>query len=190
MAFGLQVLAYAFESTGVFLVQLATGFDGAPVRSHSFSARRQRFFRRVGSDPGEDAGRNRAADGGFVLVGELFPDLVDRDQLPFRDCSHDRIHLDRSRNNHRSRAPAFGHPTLDRNNLGQVLTVGQFLSPGFPWFRHGRLRHFAVGFCFDAADVHVGSDVEGGAVVPPGAIRGGLASVDRAEVFPVLGEDE
>jgi hypothetical protein len=57
MAFGFQMPTDALDAARVFLVQLATGFEGAPVRSHSFSARRQRFLRRVGDDPSEDAGR-------------------------------------------------------------------------------------------------------------------------------------
>ncbi len=47
----------------------------------------------------------------------------------------------------------------------------------------------AVGFGLDAAEIHVGGEVEGGAVVAPGAVGGAFAGGDTAEQFALGGED-
>lgn len=52
------------------------------------------------------------------------------------------------------------------------------------------LKPHALHLGLHAEEEHVGGDVEGGAVVAEGAVAGGLAGEDGAEVLAFFGEDE
>ena len=65
MTFGLEELFLGEGAAGVFGVEFAVGFEGAPVGDFVLAA----FFTGVGGDVGEDAGGEGAGEVGLMLFG-------------------------------------------------------------------------------------------------------------------------
>lgn len=66
MPFRAKQARLRFDATRVFGVQFAVLLQRAPPGCDAFSTRPTRLLRRMGSDPGKDAGGDRASDGGMV----------------------------------------------------------------------------------------------------------------------------
>ena len=67
MAFGCEPGSQILDAAGILGVQFAAGFERAPVGRNALAAGLFVFVGRVGGDPGEDAGGDRAGDRRAVL---------------------------------------------------------------------------------------------------------------------------
>jgi hypothetical protein len=82
MPFRFQTCFDLFDSTRIFGVEFSPRLERPPVRRDAALAQPRGFIGGMGGDPGEDAGRDRAGNGGAMLFGQGGANVVDRRQLP------------------------------------------------------------------------------------------------------------
>lgn len=118
-----------FNPSGIFGVEFAAGFEGAPVGSYALFPLGGIFRGGMSGDPGEYAGGDGTADVGAMLPGKDLPYFVYGDELSSGDFFHYLIDFGGSGNYEGSGSPSFTHFPGDFFDSGEVFVVGQLFTP-------------------------------------------------------------
>src|SRR5215471_12163733 len=114
MPFSSKVPCKGRNSTRILFIELAAFLQGSPIWGNPPGAFRRGFLGGVGGDPGENPGRDGAADRSAMSSGKRGTDLVDGGQASARHSPHKRVHFLGRGNDHRPFAPAGAHVGGDR----------------------------------------------------------------------------
>ncbi len=142
MPLGFDQFAERLNPARILGVQFATDFQCPPVWRDAFASFALGFDCGMRGDPGKDAGGDRAGYLGVMLVCESRPEFVDGDEFSFGNFLHQGIHFSGSRDNERGTFPLSPIFRGDLYYFGQVLVIGEFLSPSLARF-HGLLDLYA-----------------------------------------------
>ena len=130
MPFGGESGPQILDAAGILWVQLAARLERSPIGRDPLAAFALAFVGRVGGDPGEDAGRDRAGDRRAVLLGERLAKGVDRRELAAADFLHRGVDFERRGDHERAAAPALRATPFDLGDLRAILGVGELFAPG------------------------------------------------------------